>query len=102
MKLRVVLPILTLVLAGPVCVEAHDLASQGGGVPQWFAPAKAAAAPTSAATSARAQRIAASFAPFKPKVRTTWDASYFYEESDVREEKGSVFIFFHDKPTELV
>lgn len=82
MKLRVVLPLLTLVLAAPVCVEAHDLASQGGGVPQWFAPAKAAAAPTSAATSARAQRIAASFAPFKPKVRTTWDASYFYEESD--------------------
>lgn len=82
MKVRPAFLIALLQLASSAFVAAHDRAIQSSGAPEWFSQAKAAPTSSSSASFARAERIAESFAPFKPKVRYTWDENYFYEESD--------------------
>ena len=59
------------------------VASTAGGVPSWLhSIMMASIAPLVSAPAGNGALMAASFAPFKPKVRYYWDSTTFYEESD--------------------
>jgi arylsulfatase A-like enzyme len=59
------------------------VASTTGGAPSWLHTIlMASIAPLVSAPSGNGALMAASFAPFKPKVRYYWDGTTFYEESD--------------------
>ena len=59
------------------------VASTTGGAPSWLHTIlMASIAPLVSPPSGNGALMAASFAPFKPKVRYYWDATTFYEESD--------------------
>ena len=60
-----------------------EVAAAAGGAPSWLhSIIMASVAPLAAAPAGNGVLMAASFAPFKPKVRYYWDTTTFYEESD--------------------
>jgi arylsulfatase A-like enzyme len=59
------------------------VASTSSGTPLWLQTMiMASISPLASAPAGNGSLMAASFAPFKPKVRYYWDATTFYEESD--------------------
>jgi len=59
------------------------VASTSAGAPFWLQTMiMASISPLASAPAGNGSLMAASFAPFKPKVRYYWDATTFYEESD--------------------
>ncbi len=72
---------LALCVSGFQEIRAHEADAGASGAPAWFGNASGPAAALGEG-SPRAALMAASFAPFKPKVRFYWDDTFFYEESD--------------------
>jgi hypothetical protein len=72
---------LGLALCAHLPTQAHTPDPGALAAPAWPGDGPAMAAAT-AGTSARTALMAATFAPFKPKVRFYWDDAFFYEESD--------------------
>ena len=72
-------------LLAPVKTFAHDISRVGLVVPKWSPTNSAGGTITPkfyTAPAGNGTLMAASFGPFKPKVRFYWDSTYFYEESD--------------------